>query len=87
MVSHLRRFVTSPIPTFENEFISETQIPVPLYSAAKCLALCIKVCRTHPVFHFLTLLVGAWRRPSHVKHVLPIKPHRCDEQGDARCSQ
>ncbi|KAH9071165.1 hypothetical protein EDB83DRAFT_2366879 [Lactarius deliciosus] len=43
LVSHLRRFVTSPVPTFENEFINETQIPAPLYSAAKCLALCINL--------------------------------------------
>ncbi|KAI9508312.1 hypothetical protein F5148DRAFT_1275830 [Russula earlei] len=43
LVSHLRRFVTSPVPTFENEFISESRIPPPLYSAAKCLALCIQL--------------------------------------------
>ncbi|KAI0256980.1 atypical/PIKK/PI4K protein kinase [Lactifluus subvellereus] len=43
LVSHLRRFVTSPVPTFENEFVSESRIPAPLYSAAKCLALCIKL--------------------------------------------
>ncbi|KAH9981001.1 hypothetical protein BGW80DRAFT_1501409 [Lactifluus volemus] len=40
LVSHLRRFVTSPIPTFENEFVSESRMPAPLFSAAKCL-LCL----------------------------------------------
>jgi len=43
MASHLRRFVTSPLPIFEFEFASETRAPPPLAAAAKCLALCIKV--------------------------------------------
>jgi phosphatidylinositol 4-kinase len=50
LVSHLRRFVTSPVATFENEFVSESQIPPPLYAAAKCLALCIQVSGTCPLF-------------------------------------
>ena len=43
MASHLRRFVTSPLPIFEFEFASERRAPPPLSAAAKCLALCIKV--------------------------------------------
>jgi phosphatidylinositol 4-kinase len=43
MVSHLRRFVTAPLPIFEIEFASETRSPPPLLAAAKCFALCIKV--------------------------------------------
>lgn len=43
MVTHLRRFVTSPLPLFEFEFASESRAPPPLAAAAKCLALCIKV--------------------------------------------
>lgn len=43
MASHLRRFVTSPLPIFEFEFASETRAPPPLAAAAKCLAVCIKV--------------------------------------------
>ncbi|KAF7338006.1 hypothetical protein MVEN_02024500 [Mycena venus] len=43
MASHLRRFVTSPLPIFEFEFASETRAPPPLAAAAKCLAVCIKL--------------------------------------------
>ncbi|KAI0273304.1 atypical/PIKK/PI4K protein kinase [Gloeopeniophorella convolvens] len=43
LVVHLRRFVMSPLPAFENEYVSETRIPTALYSAAKCLSLCIKL--------------------------------------------
>ena len=42
MASHLRRFVTSPLLLCEFEF-AEDRAP-PLAAAAKCLALCIKVC-------------------------------------------
>jgi phosphatidylinositol 4-kinase len=42
MVTHLRRFVTSPLAIFEFEFASENQAPPPLAAAAKCLALCIE---------------------------------------------
>ncbi|KAK7467455.1 Phosphatidylinositol 4-kinase stt4 [Stygiomarasmius scandens] len=43
MATHLRRFVTSPIPIFELEFASESRTPPPLVAAAKCLALCIRL--------------------------------------------
>ncbi|KAJ7286212.1 hypothetical protein C8J57DRAFT_1496884 [Mycena rebaudengoi] len=43
MASHLRRFVTSPLPIFEFEFANETRAPPPLAAAAKCLAVCIKL--------------------------------------------
>ncbi|KAK7034075.1 Phosphatidylinositol 4-kinase stt4 [Paramarasmius palmivorus] len=43
MATHLRRFVTSPIPMFEFEFATESRAPPPLAAAAKCLALCIKL--------------------------------------------
>ncbi|KAA1469432.1 atypical/PIKK/PI4K protein kinase [Dentipellis sp. KUC8613] len=43
MAHHLRRFVTSPLPAFEYEFVNETRAPAPLSAAAKCLALCIKL--------------------------------------------
>ncbi|KAJ7172099.1 hypothetical protein C8R46DRAFT_1258016 [Mycena filopes] len=43
MASHLRRFVTSPLPIFEFEFASESRAPPPLAAAAKCLAVCIKL--------------------------------------------
>lgn len=43
MVTHLRRFVTSPLAIFEFEFASESRAPPPLAAAAKCLAVCIKV--------------------------------------------
>ncbi|KAI0046132.1 atypical/PIKK/PI4K protein kinase [Auriscalpium vulgare] len=43
MAGHLRRFVTSPLPAFEHEFVSDTRAPAPLFSAAKCLSLCIKL--------------------------------------------
>ncbi|KAJ8087995.1 phosphatidylinositol-4- kinase [Marasmius tenuissimus] len=43
MASHLRRFVTSPVPLFEFEFASESRAPPPLSAAAKCLALSIKM--------------------------------------------
>ncbi|KAI0782195.1 atypical/PIKK/PI4K protein kinase [Abortiporus biennis] len=41
MASHLRRFVTAPLPIFEFEFASSTRTPPPLVAAAKSLALCI----------------------------------------------
>ncbi|KAJ6490589.1 hypothetical protein C8R47DRAFT_1122870 [Mycena vitilis] len=43
MASHLRRFVTSPLPIFAFEFASESRAPPPLAAAAKCLAVCIKL--------------------------------------------
>ncbi|KAF8913519.1 hypothetical protein CPB85DRAFT_1299266 [Mucidula mucida] len=43
MATHLRRFVTAPLPIFEFEFASETRAPPPLAAAAKCLAQCIKL--------------------------------------------
>ncbi|KAJ4475685.1 hypothetical protein J3R30DRAFT_3735539 [Lentinula aciculospora] len=43
LAAHLRRFVTSPIPIFEFNFVSESRAPPPLAAAAKCLALCIKL--------------------------------------------
>ncbi|TFY82561.1 hypothetical protein EWM64_g1445, partial [Hericium alpestre] len=43
MAHHLRRFVTSPLPAFEYEFVSGSRAPAPLSAAAKCLALCIKL--------------------------------------------
>ncbi|KZP21149.1 hypothetical protein FIBSPDRAFT_788486 [Athelia psychrophila] len=43
MASHLRRFVTSPLPIFESEFASESRAPPPLAAAAKCLAVCIEL--------------------------------------------
>lgn len=43
MASHLRKFVTSPVPIFELEFGGGTRTPPPLVAAAKCLALCIDV--------------------------------------------
>ncbi|KAG6889834.1 hypothetical protein C0995_014311 [Termitomyces sp. Mi166 len=44
MATHLRRFVTSPLPVFEFAFVSESRAPPPLVAAAKCLAHCIRVC-------------------------------------------
>ncbi|KAG5645573.1 hypothetical protein DXG03_005711 [Asterophora parasitica] len=43
MATHLRRFVTSPLPIFEFEFASESRAPPPLVAAAKCLAHCIRL--------------------------------------------
>ncbi|KAJ7085721.1 hypothetical protein B0H15DRAFT_846088 [Mycena belliarum] len=43
MATHLRRFVTSPLPIFEFEFASESRAPPPLAAAAKCLAVCIRL--------------------------------------------
>ncbi|KAJ7632956.1 hypothetical protein FB45DRAFT_913996 [Roridomyces roridus] len=43
MATHLRKFVTSPLPIFEFEFASESRAPPPLAAAAKCLAVCIKL--------------------------------------------
>ncbi|KAF9475060.1 hypothetical protein BDN70DRAFT_996680 [Pholiota conissans] len=43
MIGHLRRFITSPLPLFEFGFASENRAPPPLFAAAKCLALCIKL--------------------------------------------
>lgn len=43
MATHVRRFVTCPLPIFEFEF-GGTRTSPPLIAAAKCLALCIKVC-------------------------------------------
>ncbi|KNZ80366.1 Phosphatidylinositol 4-kinase stt4 [Termitomyces sp. J132] len=43
MATHLRRFVTSPLPTFEFAFASESRAPPPLVAAAKCLAHCIRL--------------------------------------------
>jgi|SRR6267154_271141 len=59
LVSHLRRFVTSPVTTFENEFVSESRIPPPVYAAAKCLALCIQVSGTCLLLiAFSSMIVG-----------------------------
>jgi phosphatidylinositol 4-kinase len=43
MVGHLRRFVSSPLPAIDYDFVSETRAPATLHAAAKCLALSIKV--------------------------------------------
>ncbi|KAG6853905.1 hypothetical protein C0991_012574 [Blastosporella zonata] len=43
MATHLRRFVTSPLPIFEFAFASESRAPPPLVAAAKCLAHCIRL--------------------------------------------
>jgi len=43
MVAHLRRFVTSPLPIFEVEFVGGMRAPPPLVAAARCMALCIKL--------------------------------------------
>ncbi|RDB21005.1 Phosphatidylinositol 4-kinase stt4 [Hypsizygus marmoreus] len=43
MATHLRRFVTSPLPIFEFGFAAESRAPPPLAAAAKCLALCIRL--------------------------------------------
>lgn len=43
MISQLRRFVTSPLPIFEIEFVSEMRAPPPLVAAARCMALCVKL--------------------------------------------
>ncbi|THH17523.1 hypothetical protein EW146_g3305 [Bondarzewia mesenterica] len=43
MALHLRRFVTSPLPAFDYEFVGGARAPAPLAAAAKCLALCIKL--------------------------------------------
>lgn len=43
MISQLRRFVTSPLPIFEIEFVSEMRAPPPLVAAARCMAFCIKL--------------------------------------------
>ncbi len=83
LVSHLRRYVTSPVATFENEVVSESRIPPPLYAAAKCLALCIQVTGTCFLFIvFSSDLVGTGRRSNHVKHVLATELRRRNEQGD-----
>ncbi|KAG6828586.1 hypothetical protein H0H92_007376 [Tricholoma furcatifolium] len=42
MATHLRRFVTAPLPIFEFAFASESRAPPPLVAAAKCLAHCIR---------------------------------------------
>ncbi|KAF8529176.1 hypothetical protein BU17DRAFT_73353 [Hysterangium stoloniferum] len=42
MIHHLRRFITSPLPIFEVEYVTSARGPPPLVAAAKCLALCIK---------------------------------------------
>ncbi|KAG6820652.1 hypothetical protein H0H93_013851 [Arthromyces matolae] len=43
MATHLRRFVTSPLPIFEFAFASESRAPPPLVAAAKCIAHCIRL--------------------------------------------
>lgn len=57
MTSHLRRFVTSPLPIFEFAFASEARAPPPLAAAAKCLALCIKV-YPHPLSPLITYMLN-----------------------------
>lgn len=68
MAIHLRRFITSPLPAFEFEFISETRAPATLAAAAKCFALCMKVCFI--VFSRLVLvdidIARSRGRPRHV---------------------
>jgi phosphatidylinositol 4-kinase len=58
MAGHLRQFVTSPLPIFDLEFASETRTPPPLIAAAKCLALCIKVCLI--TFQIYSLAILSW---------------------------
>ncbi|KZV73387.1 atypical/PIKK/PI4K protein kinase [Peniophora sp. CONT] len=43
MVVHLRRFVSSPLPALDYDYVAETRAPATLHAAAKCLALCIKL--------------------------------------------
>ncbi|KAI0032206.1 hypothetical protein K488DRAFT_50373 [Vararia minispora EC-137] len=43
LVGHLRRFVSSPLPAIDFDYVSETRAPATLHAAAKCLALCIKL--------------------------------------------
>ncbi|KAG6909642.1 hypothetical protein DXG01_016424 [Tephrocybe rancida] len=54
MATHLRHFVTSPLPIFEFAFAAESRAPPPLVAAAKCLAHCIRVCHTVYVLNRLT---------------------------------
>ena len=42
LASHLRRFVTAPISTFQYDTALDVRAPLPLGTAAKTLALCIK---------------------------------------------
>lgn len=43
MIGQLRRFVTSPLPIFEIEFVAEMRAPPPLVAAARCMAFCVKL--------------------------------------------
>jgi phosphatidylinositol 4-kinase A len=43
MISHLRRFIATPLSIFQFEFTSDQQMPPVLLATAKCLALCIQV--------------------------------------------
>ncbi|CAG8714462.1 6364_t:CDS:2, partial [Acaulospora colombiana] len=43
MISHLRRFVATPLSIFQFEFASDQQMPPVLLATANCLALSIKV--------------------------------------------
>ena len=49
MISHLRRFIATPLSIFQFEFTSDQQIPPVLLVTAKCLALCIQVSIEEPV--------------------------------------
>jgi phosphatidylinositol 4-kinase A len=59
MASHLRLFLTSPLPIFEFEFASEPRAPPLLVATAKCLALCIKV--------NMNLLLGPVHSPRNLR--------------------
>lgn len=43
MISHLRRFIATPLSIFQFEFTSHQQMPPVLLATAKCLALCIQL--------------------------------------------
>lgn len=49
LANHLKRFVTAPISTFQYDTAMDVRAPLPLVTAAKTLALCIKVCWTMTV--------------------------------------
>lgn len=80
MTSHLRRFVTAPLPIFQVDLPSDLRAATPLTAAAKCLALCINVGRTELGCTFVHFPSGcSGRRSHHVKHVLTAQLHCCYE--------
>ena len=54
MASHLRKFISNPLPIFEFHLMEETQAPPLLLAIAQCLALSIQVrvqSPTHSLVH------------------------------------